>query len=105
MKGDNFMVTGGTRLIAVIILQFIQKLNYFVVQLKLICYFCCCGLIAKSCLTLWDPMDYILPGSSIHGTPRQEYWSGLPFTSPKKKKIYMITFQIIIKTTYFLLSC
>ena len=22
------------------------------------------------------------PGSSVHGFPRQEYWSGLPFPSP-----------------------
>ena len=25
------------------------------------------GLVAQSCLTLWDPMDYIPPGSSVHG--------------------------------------
>ena len=23
--------------------------------------------VAQSCLTLWDPMDYCLPGSSVHG--------------------------------------
>ena len=28
--------------------------------------YCCC-LVAKSCLTLWDPMDCSLPGSSVHG--------------------------------------
>ena len=27
-------------------------------------------------------MDYNPPGSSVHGFPRQEYWSGLPFPSP-----------------------
>ena len=27
-------------------------------------------------------MDCNLPGSSIHGISRQEYWSGLPFPSP-----------------------
>ena len=27
-------------------------------------------------------MDYSPPGSSVHGFPRQEYWSGLPFPSP-----------------------
>ena len=26
-------------------------------------------------------MDYSLPGSSVHGFSRQEYWSGLPFPS------------------------
>ena len=28
-------------------------------------------------------MDYSLAGSSVHGFPRQEYWSGLPFPSPE----------------------
>ena len=28
-----------------------------------------------------DPMDYSLPGSSSMGFPKQEYWSGLPFSS------------------------
>ena len=26
-------------------------------------------------------MEYSPPGSSVHGFPRQEYWSGLPFPS------------------------
>ena len=38
--------------------------------------------VAQSCLTLPDPMDCSLPGSSIHGFSRQEYWSGLPLPSP-----------------------
>ena len=32
--------------------------------------------------TLCDPVDCSLPGSSVHGISRQEYWSGLPFPSP-----------------------
>ena len=27
--------------------------------------------------TLCDPMDCSLPGSSVQGFPKQEYWSGL----------------------------
>ena len=27
-------------------------------------------------------MNYNPPGSSVHGFPRQEYWSGLPFPFP-----------------------
>ena len=27
-------------------------------------------------------MDYSSPGSSVHGIPRQEYWSGLPYPPP-----------------------
>ena len=29
-------------------------------------YYCCC-LVAKSCLTLCNPIDCSLPGSSVHG--------------------------------------
>ena len=29
-----------------------------------------------------DPKDYSLPGSSVHGFSRQEYWSGFPFLPP-----------------------
>ena len=38
--------------------------------------------VAQSCVTLSDPMDCSLPGSSIHGFPRQEYWSEVPLPSP-----------------------
>jgi len=41
----------------------------------------CFCLVAESCPTLCDPMDYISPGSSM-GFPRQEYWTGLPFPPP-----------------------
>ena len=34
-------------------------------------------LVAQGCLTLCDPMDCSLPGSSVH-----EYWSGLPRRPP-----------------------
>ena len=46
------------------------------------CCHCCCCLVTKSYPTLCDPMDYTLPGSSVHGIYRQEYWSGLSFPSP-----------------------
>ena len=39
--------------------------------------------IAQSCLTLCEPMDCSLPGSSIHKILREEYWSGVPFPSPR----------------------
>ena len=38
--------------------------------------------VAQSCPTLCDLMDHSLPGSSIPGFSRQEYWSGLLFPSP-----------------------
>ena len=37
--------------------------------------------VAQSCPTLRDPMDCSLPGSSIHGFSRQDYWSGVPSLS------------------------
>ena len=46
--------------------------------------------VAQSCLTLSDSMDCSLPGSSVHGFSRQEYWSGLPFPSPSKRSMYML---------------
>ena len=34
----------------------------------------CCAKSLQSCLTLCDPMDCSLPGSSVHGFSRQGYW-------------------------------
>ena len=31
---------------------------------------CCCCLVAKSCLSLCDPIDHSPPGSSVHGISR-----------------------------------
>ena len=38
--------------------------------------------VVQSCLTLSDPMDCSLPGFSVQGFSRQEYWSGVPLPSP-----------------------
>ena len=39
--------------------------------------------LLQSYPTLCDPMDHNLPDSSVHmGFSRQEYWSGLPFSTP-----------------------
>ena len=35
--------------------------------------------VTHSCLTLCDPMDSSLPGSSVHGISQARYWSGLSF--------------------------
>ena len=40
---------------------------------------CACAKSLPLCLTLCDPMDCSLPGSSVHGISRQEYRSGLSF--------------------------
>ena len=39
-------------------------------------------LLTQSCATLWDPMYYSPPCSSVHGFSRLEYWSGLLFPPP-----------------------
>ena len=38
--------------------------------------------VAQLCLTLCDPMDCSLPGSSVHGILQARILSGLPFLSP-----------------------
>ena len=40
------------------------------------------GLVAQLCPTLCNPMDCSLPVSSVHGISQEEYWSGLPVSSP-----------------------
>ena len=48
--------------------------------------------VAQSCPTLSDPMNCSLPGSSVHGFSRQEYWSGVPLPSPANHlRILLIT--------------
>ena len=42
---------------------------------------CCCCLVTESCLTLFDPVDFHLPGSSVHRVSQAKYWRGLPFPS------------------------
>ena len=45
-------------------------------------FIACCCLVAKPCLTLCDPVDYISHQALLSmGFPRQEYWRGLPFPS------------------------
>ena len=47
-------------------------------------HFCCCS-VAKSCLTLCDPMNYSLPGSSVYGILQArilEWVAILFFTQP-----------------------
>ena len=41
---------------------------------------CCCCLVAKLCLTLFDPMDCSPPGSSVHGISQERImeWVAMP---------------------------
>ena len=42
------------------------------------------GEVAQSCPTLSNPMDFSLPGSSIHGIFQAKFWSGVPLPSPAR---------------------
>ena len=43
---------------------------------------CMCAKSLQSCLTLCNPMDGSCQAPLSMGFSRQEYWSGLPFSSP-----------------------
>ena len=47
---------------------------------QIYCY--CCFLVAKSCLTLCNPMDCRLPGSPVHGISQARIleWVAIPFS-------------------------
>ena len=42
----------------------------------------CSSKLFQSCPTLGNPMDRSLPGSSVHGTLRQEQRAGFPCPPP-----------------------
>ena len=46
--------------------------------------------VAQSCLTFSDPIDWSLPGSSVHGIfqTRVLEWGAIAFSKKKKKNIY-----------------
>ena len=43
---------------------------------------CVCVLVTQSCPTLWDPIDYSLPGSSVHGISQARIleWVAISFS-------------------------
>ena len=47
--------------------------------------------VAQLCLTLSDPMDCSLPGSSIHGIlqARVLEWGAIAFSESSKQKVYI----------------
>ena len=55
----------------------------------------------QSCPTLCDPMDNSPQASLPTGFSRQEYWSRLPFPSPKEKnEQYLIKDGILIQIKF-----
>ena len=63
-------------------LHYLNTLHLLRSCLKSLCAACMHTKSLQLCLTLCNPMDHSLLGSSVHGFSRQEYWSGLPFPSP-----------------------
>ena len=51
--------------------------------------------VAQSCLTLCDPMDCSLPGSSVHGIlqARVLEWSAIAFSAPELLRVYFTCFD------------
>ena len=47
---------------------------------------CACVKVTQSWSTLCNPMDYSPPAPLSLGFPRQECWSGLPFSPPGDRK-------------------
>ena len=47
------------------------------------CNLCWLNSVTQSCPTLYNLLDGSPPGSLSMGFPRQEYWIGLPFPSPR----------------------
>ena len=45
----------------------VSLFSHLTVELCMLSHPICCSSVAQSCLTLCDPMDYSLPGSSVHG--------------------------------------
>ena len=62
-----------------------HKLIGLMLQLKADYYLALVVMYAKSlqfCPTLCNPVEYSLPGPSVHGILQAEYWSGLPCLPP-----------------------
>ena len=50
-----------------------------------------CAKLLQLCPILCDPVDGSPPGSSVHGFSWQEYWSALPFPSPRLGVVSKVT--------------
>ena len=62
-------------------------------------------LVSQSCLTLCNPMDYILPGSSVHGILQARIleWVAIPFSrgsSPPRDRTHFCFFCIGRRVLY-----
>ena len=63
----------------------------------------CCCLVAKSCLTLCDPMDYSLPCSSVHGISQARIlkWVAVSFLKEINPEYLLERLMLKLKLQYF----
>ena len=56
--------------------------------------------VAQSCLTLCDPMDWSLPGSSVHGIfqARVLEWGAIAFSGLVFETLYFFKFELAYNT-------
>ena len=68
-----------------VIILFLKQVfySYSLIYLQILCM---CTKSLQLCLTLCDPVDSSLRGSSVRGISRQEYWSGMPTNIISKYK-------------------
>ena len=67
--------------------------------------------VAQLCPTLSDPMDYSLPGSSIHGIfqARVLEWGAIAFSAifsyllPKSSMMYLLSVRVLVQLSQSLL--
>ena len=76
---------------------------FFIIFLGFYNYCCCYCLVAQSCLTLCNSMDYNPSASLFTEFSRQEYWSGLPCPSPGRRS-YSFRFYRVIEEGFIVIE-
>ena len=84
----NFLFTHKWEINDIYLIELSRVLNeikyaHFLQQMSLKSRFCSCCLVAKLCQTLAPPWTITCRAPLSMGFPRQEYWSGSPFPSPR----------------------
>ena len=62
--------------------------------------------VAKSCLTLSDPMDFSLPDSSIHGIfqARVLEWGAIAFSTKNSRASQLLSYLFTYTSDLFMIS-
>ena len=63
--------------------------------------------VALSCLTLSDPMDYSLPGSSIHGIfqARVQEWHAIAFSGNTGYQTFILPQRLVFSLSLVVKTC